>query len=116
VTGNLEWLDYGARMYDSGLGRWFGVDPFQESFISLSPYNYCSGNPMVYYPKKVYSKVTIIERGEIILKGVEGTFRGKTLKTGLKAEDYLLNKCIYIVYKFSHQRVIVRSNLIMLLV
>ena len=42
----------------------------------------------VYYPKKVYSKVTIIERGKIILKGVEGTFRGKTLKTGLKAEDY----------------------------
>ena len=70
----------------------------------------------MYYPKKVYSKVTIIERGEIILKGVERTFRGKTLKTGLKAEDYLLNKCIYIVYKFSHQRVIVRSNLIMLLV
>ena len=59
VTGNLEWLDYGARMYDCGLGRWFGVDPFQESFISLSPYNYCSGNPMVYYPKKVYSKVTL---------------------------------------------------------
>ncbi len=48
VTGDLEWLDYGARMYDSGLGRWFGVDPFQESFISLSPYNYCSGNPMVF--------------------------------------------------------------------
>ena len=58
----------------------------------------------------------IIERGEIILKGAKGTFRGKTLKTGLKAEDYLLNKCIYIVYKFSHQRVIVRSNLIILLV
>ena len=48
VTWDLEWLDYGARMYDSGLGRWFGVDPFQESFISLSPYNYCSGNPMVF--------------------------------------------------------------------
>ena len=48
VTGDLGFLDYGARMYDSGLGRWFGVDPFQESFISLSPYNYCSGNPMVF--------------------------------------------------------------------
>jgi len=48
VTGDLGYLDYGARMYDSGLGRWFGVDPFQESFISLSPYNYCSGNPMVF--------------------------------------------------------------------
>lgn len=93
---------------------WLDVDPKSEvksdvMFQSVSGFK-------VYYPKKVYSKVTIIERGEIILKGVERTFRGKTLKTGLKAEDYLLNKCIYIVYKFSHQRVIVRSNLIMLLV
>ena len=46
VTGNLEWLDYGARMYDSGLGRWFSGDPLQERYYPLSSYSYCSGNPV----------------------------------------------------------------------
>ena len=48
VTGGLEYLDYGARMYDSGLGRWFTGDPMQESFISFSPYSYCSGNLVIF--------------------------------------------------------------------
>ena len=46
MTGNLEWLDYGARMYASRLGRWFSGDPLQERYYPLSLYSYCSGNPV----------------------------------------------------------------------
>jgi len=47
VTGNLEYLDYGARMYDRGLGRWFGVDPISEEYYSEGAYNYCVNNPII---------------------------------------------------------------------
>ena len=48
VTGDLKYLDYGARMYDSGLGRWFGVDPKAERYLKYSVYSYCINNPMRY--------------------------------------------------------------------
>lgn len=46
VTGNLDYLDYGARMYESGLGRWFTKDPFSEKYVGISPYSYCLSNPV----------------------------------------------------------------------
>ena len=44
VTGNLKYLDYGARMYDSGLGRWFNIDPCIEDYINQSPYVFVANN------------------------------------------------------------------------
>lgn len=46
VTGNLEWLDYGARMYDWELGRWFNLDPMSEKYYSISQYVYCLNIPI----------------------------------------------------------------------
>ncbi|MDP2364612.1 MAG: RHS repeat-associated core domain-containing protein [Ignavibacteria bacterium] len=38
---------FGARYYDSDLGRWLIVDPMASSRPGLTPYNYCQNNPLL---------------------------------------------------------------------
>lgn len=45
----LEWLDYGARMYDNQVGKWTSVDPVAESRNWLTGYNYVQNNPIIRY-------------------------------------------------------------------
>ena len=49
TVGNLGFTDYGARMYDDFTGRWFVPDPLAEKYVSMSPYMYCGGNPIMYF-------------------------------------------------------------------
>lgn len=45
-TGNVNLLDYGARMYDQELGLWHNPDPESALRASISPYIFCSNSPM----------------------------------------------------------------------
>ena len=60
TTGNLNYLDYGARMYDSNIARRTTQDPLAEKYYSQSPYNYCVNNPVIFVDpdgNSIYSKV-----------------------------------------------------------
>ena len=45
-TLDLHLSDFGARYYDPVTARWTTRDPLAGKYHSLSPYNYCGGNPV----------------------------------------------------------------------
>ena len=47
-NSGLEIYDYGARLQDPQLGRFWQVDPKCELFSQYTAYNYCFNNPMLF--------------------------------------------------------------------
>ncbi len=43
---DLSWYDFGARVYDPSLGRWFNIDAKAEILPHWTPYRYGFNNPM----------------------------------------------------------------------
>ena len=40
--------DFGARMYDSRLGRFLSIDPLFKIYPEISPFAFCANNPIMY--------------------------------------------------------------------
>jgi RHS repeat-associated protein len=46
LKGEGNSIDFGARLYDSRIGRWFATDPIHQPYES--PYSYVAGNPILF--------------------------------------------------------------------
>lgn len=56
----IDWYDYGARMYDPAIARWHTLDNLAEEYISWSPYQYVMNNPLKFVdPDGNGAKITI---------------------------------------------------------
>ena len=65
VKGTGNSLDFGARIYDSRLGRWLSVDPSAYLYPAWSPYSNSLSNPIVLNdPNGEKPKVTIVENAD----------------------------------------------------
>ncbi len=48
IKGNGNSVDFGARMYDSRIGRWFSTDALFKKHPDLSPYHFTGNNPIIF--------------------------------------------------------------------
>ena len=48
VKGIGNSVDFGARIYDSRIGRWLTLDPMEKKYPGQSAYNYAANNPIFF--------------------------------------------------------------------
>ena len=51
INGSGVDYDYGFRIYDARVGRFYSIDPLQKKYPSETPYHFCGNNPTNYADK-----------------------------------------------------------------
>ncbi len=79
--------DFGARILDTRFGgRWLSTDPLQKKYPSISPYNYCAGNPI--YLKDVDGRdVYVFDKDKNIVAVIRTTYKDVAIQV-----NYTSNK------------------------
>ncbi len=49
INGSGNVLDFGARIYDSRLGRWLSRDPHEKKYSGFTPFCFNNNNPVFFF-------------------------------------------------------------------
>ena len=89
IYGDGNGVDFGGRILDSRLGRWFSIDPTESKYPFFSPYSYCANSPIVFIDpdgktivdsKGKEVKVTIVKNDDGSIKSITYEFAKETAK------------------------------------
>lgn len=71
VKGSGNSLDFGARMYDSRVGRWLSIDPLAGKYPDVNPYCFVLNNPIYLVDpdgKEVHIHITTQKVGTVQIR------------------------------------------------
>lgn len=81
----LEAYDFGFRMQDPQIGRWWQIDPLADLFSGINPYNYVENNPINKYdPDGLSSKDWIEKKDGSVVFDAEVTNHEEAEAKGVK--------------------------------
>ena len=70
IKGSGNSYDFGARIYDPRIGRWWSVDFLSDSYPNVAPYMYALNNPIFFIDAD--GDVVIDKDGNVVEMKVEG--------------------------------------------
>ena len=83
---------FGARYYNSDLSLWLSVDPMSDKYPNLSPYAYCTWNPMkLVDPDGEFPILPVIAAIKGAARGVEHFSHNSDVKTVAYAVNHPYN-------------------------
>lgn len=80
IKGEGNSIDYGARMLDPRIGRWFATDPLVSKFPSWSPFNFAMNTPLNMFDPDGKAPKNFNSPDDWIVVDKNGYFTGEIIK------------------------------------